>query len=369
MPAAASIQGLAPFFTDVRAFNTSYATSLDVTATYWCFLGDCPGLPPQVTFTLAPRESKAFNDMVSATFGAPNSGGGIEFVFDGQEKNLVVTSRLFSTVPTPTVGMFIPGLPASRARPTAVLTSLRNLGPSAGFRTNVGVFNPGDDTVQVEFHLFAEGLPVGSPVARTVLAHSGVQVNAIYAVGGAAETATGNGAVVVAATGPVFSYAAVIDNRTTDPYFVVGASDEAYRTPTPTNTPTPTQTPTVTPTITPTFTPTVTPTLAPTLTPTPNPNHIVFVGQNGTNFVDSISGTNITEIHVGQTVEWQWVSGPHSTTSGNCPNNFCSPDGTWGSPNESPPFTFTHTFNTVATYNYYCMIHGAVMQGAVNVLP
>ncbi|HSB35485.1 MAG TPA: hypothetical protein VLH41_01330 [Thermoanaerobaculia bacterium] len=34
-----------------------------------------------------------------------------------------------------------------------------------------------------------------------------------------------------------------------------------------------------------------------------------------------------------------------------------------------PPFTFPHTFDAVATYNYYCMIHGAVMQGAVNVLP
>jgi len=34
LPAAASIQGGNPFFSDVRAFNTSYSASLHVTATY-----------------------------------------------------------------------------------------------------------------------------------------------------------------------------------------------------------------------------------------------------------------------------------------------------------------------------------------------
>ena len=36
--AAASIIGGAPFFSDVRAFNTSYTDSLNVTATYRCFI-------------------------------------------------------------------------------------------------------------------------------------------------------------------------------------------------------------------------------------------------------------------------------------------------------------------------------------------
>ncbi len=374
LPAAASFQGFSPFFSDVRVFNTSYDTSLEVTATYRCFLGTCPSLPPALTFTLAPREARGFDDMVAVSFAAPNSAGGIDFFYGAPQGTLVVTSRLYSTVPEPTVGMFVPGLTTSKAYATSVLTSLRNRGAGEGFRTNVGVFNPGSASVDVVFHVFADGVPVGSPVPVTVGSASGTQVNAIYAAAGAGNTETANGFAVVVATAPVFSYAAVIDNHTTDPIFVVGSPDQTYLTPTPTNTATAGPSATFTPTETPTLTPTITPTSGPTRTPTPNPNHIVFVGQNGTNtFTDSVSGTIITTITVGTTVEWDWVQGGglHTVTSGNCPNGFCSPDGQFGfvSPFEQWPYRYTFTFNNVATYNYYCFNHQAMMQGAINVLP
>ena len=63
LPAAASIQGIAPFFSDVRVFNTSYTDTLAVGATYRCFLGACPASAPEIVFPLAPRESAAFDDM------------------------------------------------------------------------------------------------------------------------------------------------------------------------------------------------------------------------------------------------------------------------------------------------------------------
>src|SRR3954447_19567120 len=128
LPAAASIVGGAPFFSDVRAFNTSYTASLNVTATYRCFLGPCPGTAPASTFALAPRQSRSFNDMVVNTFAAPNTAGGVEFEFSGLDEQLVVTSRLYSTAPTPTVGMFIPGLSNGRAHQRTILTSIRNGG-------------------------------------------------------------------------------------------------------------------------------------------------------------------------------------------------------------------------------------------------
>src|SRR5438128_863037 len=97
VPAAASIVGGAPFFSDVRVFNTSYTASLDVTATYRCFLPTfCTG-SPQIRFALAPRESRAFDDMVARAFLAPSTAGGIELEFDGPENAIVVTSRLYST--------------------------------------------------------------------------------------------------------------------------------------------------------------------------------------------------------------------------------------------------------------------------------
>src|SRR6188474_2478191 len=84
LPAVASIVGGAPFFSDVRAFNTSYTASLSVTATYRCFIGNpCPATAPQTAFTLAPRQARAFNDMVATTFSAPNTAGGVEFDHSG----------------------------------------------------------------------------------------------------------------------------------------------------------------------------------------------------------------------------------------------------------------------------------------------
>jgi plastocyanin len=97
----------------------------------------------------------------------------------------------------------------------------------------------------------------------------------------------------------------------------------------------------------------------------------VLVGPNGTNaFFDTVDlGTNTT-IPVGQTVQWNWASGSnfHSTTSGNCSGGLCSPDFIWDSGVQDEPFSFTHTFNTVGTFGYYCQVHGVMMQGAVNVI-
>jgi plastocyanin len=117
---------------------------------------------------------------------------------------------------------------------------------------------------------------------------------------------------------------------------------------------------------TPTPTPTKTP--IPAVTPTPQPNHVVFVGQGGNNFVDSVSGTSTTTIHVGETVEWQWVAGSHSTTSGPCPP--CNPSGLWNSGTTGVAgFSFPHTFPAQGTIPYYCIPHGAEMTGQVIVTP
>jgi hypothetical protein len=413
LPAAASIQGLSPFYSDVRAFNTSYADALQVTATYRCFLGPCPSVPPQIVFEIAPRDSTAFDDMVNATFGAANTAGGVEFDFDAAAEQLVVTSRLYSTSPTPTVGMYIPGVDLSQAYSSGVLTSVRNGGDGAGFRTNVGLFNPGIASVSVAFRILVGGVEQGGDVSRVVGPHAGTQVNAIFTAAGVGDLQSANAVVTVQASGPVFAYAAVIDNETSDPYYVSAALDRASS-PTPTGTagtptasPTATATLTATPTVTgtpPTATPTGTATLTPTPTPTPsqtpaflsptftpsppltppntptqtpNPNHIVLVGTglngqgSGTNFWDAASGSSNTTIYVGQTVEWQWVAGmQHTVTSGSCPNNFCSPDGVFPSSTfEQAPFIWPVLFTQVGTYPYYCMAHGSIMTGAINVIP
>jgi hypothetical protein len=334
LPAAASIVGGAPFFSDVRVFNTSYAAPLGVTAHYRCFIGSpCPAVAAQIQFTLAPRESRAFDDMVAAAFLAPNTAGGVEFEHNGGSGQLVVTSRLFSTAPTPTVGMFIPGLDHSEAHARSVLTSIRNGGPNQGFRTNVGIFNAEDAAVDVTFTIFDGGTQVGSPVTRNVAGHSGVQINKIFDAAGAATHATENGVVLVAASGEVFSYASILDNNTTDPIFVRGAEDT---------------------------------------TPVAGVvNHTVHL-VTGMAFMDDRSHGNTTEIHVGDTVTWVWDGTmSHGVESGTCTgggyygDGSCVGDGLFASGAHSSPFQFSHTFTQAGSFKYFCTIHEGSMRGVV----
>jgi plastocyanin len=91
----------------------------------------------------------------------------------------------------------------------------------------------------------------------------------------------------------------------------------------------------------------------------------VAVGVGGAkNFVDAQSGNSTSNIQIGDTIHWTWVSGYHSTTSGRCPSD-CTPDGLWDSGAQITPFTYSRVFNTVGTFPYYCTVHDAAMQGTV----
>jgi plastocyanin len=352
LPAAASIVGQSPFFSDVRVFNTSYTSTITLAATYRCFLGTCPAQAPQIPVVLAPRESKPFNDMIAAAFQAPNSAGGVEFAVasGGVIGDVAVTSRLYSTAPESTVGMFIPGVASSAAHPITFLEQIANSGPGQGFRTNAGAFNAGDTAVTATFSVFNGGALLGSQ-DRQIPPHSGVQINNIFSAINQASVATDNAIIVVKASGDLFSYAAVIDNNTSDPSFVAGAEDK----PVPLGSPPP-QTATPVPP-------------APTPTPTPAAARtaVVSVGQGGgLNFVDQTSGSGTTTIQVGDTVRWNWLSGFHSTTSGTCSGSNCPQDGNWDSGAGSGK-TFSLRFTQAGTFHYFCTVHGAAMTGVVQV--
>jgi plastocyanin len=335
LPAAASLAGVSPFFSDVRVFNRSYTASLDVTGRYRCFVpSPCPGGGViEIRFTLVPRESRAFDDIVAQTFLAPGTAGAVELEHGSAEGDLVVTSRLYATSPRPTVGMFIPGLKSGDAHALSVLTSVRNGGPGAGFRTNVGVFNGGVEAVDVTFRIFDGGAGVGAPIARTVAARSGIQVSGVFGAAGVAGHSTDNAVVVVSSSGAVFSYAAVIDNATADPVFVLGAADSA----------------------------------APAPSPTPARLRRVAVGP-GFQFRDEAEGGATSTIPAGTTVEWVWEGGGHSTTSGPCGANGCTADGVWNSGVKTDG-VFRFRFDEPGTFPYFCDPHSDQMRGVVIVSP
>jgi plastocyanin len=86
----------------------------------------------------------------------------------------------------------------------------------------------------------------------------------------------------------------------------------------------------------------------------------VTVGNNCFCFMPS----SVT-IHPGDTVHWTWSSTGHSSTSGT-PG---APNGLWDSGILNQGATFSHTFNTVGSFPYYCTPHGALfgMVGMVTV--
>src|SRR5262245_15371892 len=259
IPTVASIVGAAPFFSDVRVFNTSYDATISIEATYRCFIGDCPSVDRGLQIVVGPRDTESFNDIVGVVFSAPGSAGTIEFLVTGggSAADIGVTSRLYSTSPQPTVGMFVPGVPASAAQPITFLGQIANGGPGRGFRTNAGAFNPGDAAVSARFDVFDHAGRILGSVARSIGAPKGVQINNVFSAIGRGSDSTSDAVIVVTATAEVFSYAAVIDNETTDPFLVMGTEDK----------PAP---PGYVPLLAPTSTPTVpqsTPTPSPTTTP------------------------------------------------------------------------------------------------------
>lgn len=225
LPAVTSLPvgaAASPFFSDVRVFNTSYTGSVSVTAVYRCFLGTCPGVAPQASFVLGPRESRAFDDMIFGAFSAPSTAGAVEFTSAGD--SVRVTSRLYSPVVSGgTNGMFVPGLKGSQAHAVSVLTGLSN----GLFRTNVGIFNGNDVGVTGTIRLYNGGALLGTQ-AVSLGPRAGTQINRIFDVTGNAGLVTTNAVAVVEssnASAPLFTYAAVIDNATADSSFVAGELD------------------------------------------------------------------------------------------------------------------------------------------------
>jgi plastocyanin len=232
----------------------------------------------------------------------------------------------------------------------SVLTSLVN-GDS---RTNVGVYNPNGVAVTATIRLFDGSVLLGT-VSVPLGPHAVVQKNNIYDLVRFGSLVRTDGYATVESSdsqSPLFTYAAEADNHTGDLILIVGAADLAA--PPGFNPPTPTATLT---------------SVVPTPTPTPTPPaaaiHVVNVGQFGTSYTDTVSNTSISTIHVGDTIKWVWLGGSHSSTSGAC----CSADGKWDSGVHLPSFTFSQTFTTAGTFNYFCTVHFSAMTGVIQVQP
>ncbi|HYB54427.1 MAG TPA: hypothetical protein VEG84_11230, partial [Thermoanaerobaculia bacterium] len=105
-------------------------------------------------------------------------------------------------------------------------------------------------------------------------------------------------------------------------------------------------------------------------TPTPAPAQVHEVDIRSDFFLDSVSNGPTTTVNVGDTVEWQWKEGFHSTTSGPCPP--CNGDGTWNSQARSAGSKFDLAITEAMRgkqFPYFCNQHLQMMTAVLNVNP
>lgn len=229
IPASASIHGQnGTFFqTDLWVLGSSSLFVATVTARHRCFASQTCGSTSQF-FQVVPRQSVYFTDVLVTLFGNPGTAGAIELSYDTSTR-ITVLSRTYSpSLPAPTAGTSVPSLTSDDARARAVLVGLGSSGGdlSQGFRSNVGVYNPGSSAVSVTITLHgSSGTTLGAPVLLTLAANEARQVNDVFLTAGAASILTRNAYAVVTSSAPVFSYATVIDNQSQDSVFIAGADD------------------------------------------------------------------------------------------------------------------------------------------------
>ena len=212
------------FRTDARILNASMTKEVTISATFLPAGNADNTIQAPVTFTIAPRQMKVIDDVVEALF-SRTAIGAIRLTSDDEFE---VTTRIYNRTASGTVGQASPGLPLSRARSRGALIQLKSNG--SGFRTNLGAVNPNNAFVDVTWTLYGrDNKPVST---RTVtMAPYGVIGPTAIASGyffeiGNADVSDAWVTYSSAMETPVFAYASVIDDETTDQSFVEAVADE-----------------------------------------------------------------------------------------------------------------------------------------------
>jgi hypothetical protein len=220
------------FRTDVRIFNPN--PDLIAVTLHFLPLGqDGANIPGQV-LNIPPRQMLVLDNIVQTTFGRqPNSLGAIRLDSDNTGTSgpeFTADSRTYTDSPNPaapgTFGQFIPALELSRATNEVVVLHLSNSSNlSAGFRTNSGVMNPNRETATVTPRLFqANGTLIRAGAPFTVPPMSVIQQGLPAMIGQSPLDFT-DGYLVLESDRPIYGYSSVVDNRSSDQIFVVGAPD------------------------------------------------------------------------------------------------------------------------------------------------
>ncbi len=246
IPSAASVHGEnGTFFrTDLWLSNQS-SLGRDVTLKFYCYVGACSSPYPYrvVSVSLNSHETRLIGDVVGSFFSTYEAAGAIyvgwtQYDYDPIPR-VAASSQTYSTdsVSGGTYGTGITSSGSWQNVQRAVFAGVAGDGGDrgAGFRTNVGFFNPyfiisGYIPVETSATLTlygSDGAALGSPV--TVSFRWGAQVNDIFKAAGAGTVAMRDATLLVDLSAPVYPYVTVIDNRSGASSYVGPVPDNAKR--------------------------------------------------------------------------------------------------------------------------------------------
>lgn len=220
------------FRTDVRIFNPSADKPIGVSVHYLPRGMDGSNIPGRVV-SIPPRSMAVLNNIVMDFMQWPTGGlGAIRLDSDtDMSYEFMAESRTYTDSPNPAVhgtyGQFIPALDVESARKKTVVMHISAYGDlSAGFRANLGIMNPQRVAATVIPRLYAadgtflkEGPPVVvQPQSMEQIAFAQMFLYTAPLIDGFATFESDQ---------PVFTYASVVDNQSSDQFFVPGVEDKA----------------------------------------------------------------------------------------------------------------------------------------------
>lgn len=215
------------FHTDTRIFNPSSAKDIQIQAYLLPPGADNSGVQP-ITITVPKRAMVEYNDVVQSMFNSSVPLAGIRLK---SGDDFVATQRIYAQSNAGcvgTLGQFVPGLDVSTAMKQGVLVQLKS---NASFRTNIGVVNPNPTAANVTWHLYdknnaAVGTTNNSASFPAAILPFGVvtplNITAAFNAPGADLS---DAWISFSSDQPIFAYASVVDNGTTDPTFIPMSAD------------------------------------------------------------------------------------------------------------------------------------------------
>ena len=220
--AAITGQGGTRWNSDVRLVNRSGGAA-SVSLEYYAE-GASGNASPTATagpFPINPGAELMLDDVVNAQLGIADGKGGVKVTSD---QPLSGASRVYNDQRSKgngTLGQQVPAMTMAQALSAGMVPMLANVPQSsgAGFRANIGWFNPNGGSVTITFTFFAADGALLGTATRTIGGHGLVQENASSLLGALANTGDFY-LTFTASGGAVFVYGTLVDNVSGDSIYV-----------------------------------------------------------------------------------------------------------------------------------------------------